>query len=133
MDNLGQETKRLFEIDNLLLDINLALEFLNKLNSEINKFKFNEMILPLIFTTIFNEIRSIRNRGEYSFRIPDTFPVLKIDIPDPTPEEQNSSDFKTIFEAIKTWDINIPDKYTGYESATGSHVCIILRALKNLL
>ena len=49
--------------------------------------------------------------------------------PDPTPEMLNDPRFEAIWQAIKTWDINVPNAYGGYCGATGNHVRAILDAL----
>ena len=49
--------------------------------------------------------------------------------PDPTPDELDAYWFNKIWDAIKTWDINVPEAYVGYEGATGNHVVHILHAL----
>lgn len=51
------------------------------------------------------------------------------DMPSPTDEERGSPEFNAIWEAIKSWDVNVPDYYEGYCGATGSHVKLILDAL----
>jgi hypothetical protein len=52
------------------------------------------------------------------------------DMPNPTPEQLNDPVFKAIWETIKSWDINVPEYYQGYCGATGSHVILIINALK---
>lgn len=49
--------------------------------------------------------------------------------PDPTPEMQASSLFEAIWSVIKTWDIAVPEAYSGYCYATGNHVRAILDAI----
>jgi hypothetical protein len=49
--------------------------------------------------------------------------------PDPTPEQLNTLWFNRIWDAIKTWDINVPEAYEGYCGATGNHVVHILNAI----
>lgn len=52
-------------------------------------------------------------------------------MPNPTEEElEESVAFETIWQTIKDWDVNVPKYYEGYCGANGSHVVIILRALK---
>jgi hypothetical protein len=41
-----------------------------------------------------------------------------------------SPEFEAIWQAIKTWDINVPGAYGGYCSATGNHVRAIIDALR---
>lgn len=48
--------------------------------------------------------------------------------PDPKPEDIESKDFKFVWECVKSWDINVPEVYTGYSGATGNHVMSILFA-----
>jgi hypothetical protein len=45
---------------------------------------------------------------------------------DPKPKELTSPLFESIWQAIKSWDINVPEEYSGYTGATGNHVCAIL-------
>jgi len=52
--------------------------------------------------------------------------------PDPTPEMLKRSDFESIWQCIKSWDINVPGVYRGYMGATGNHVRAILDALDAL-
>jgi hypothetical protein len=48
--------------------------------------------------------------------------------PHPKPEDLEAEDFNLIWECIKTWDINVPEVYSGYCGATGNHVMQILFA-----
>lgn len=53
--------------------------------------------------------------------------------PDPTPEMLDDPDFNAVWEAIKTWDISVPEVYGNlYSGATGNHVRRILDALKEV-
>lgn len=49
--------------------------------------------------------------------------------PDPTKEQLNSLWFNQIWDVIKDWNINVPNAYDGYCSATGNHVVAILNAI----
>ena len=49
--------------------------------------------------------------------------------PDPTPEMLEDPFFIAVWNAIKTWDINVPGVYVGYCGATGNHVRAICDAL----
>lgn len=53
--------------------------------------------------------------------------------PDPTPEMLDDPRFNAIWNVIKDWDINVPDVYAGYCSATGNHVRKILDSLPDVL
>lgn len=54
------------------------------------------------------------------------------EMPNPTPEELDSPEFEAIWRTIRSWDVNAPDCYHGYCGANGSHVVMILRALKEV-
>lgn len=54
------------------------------------------------------------------------------DWPNPTPEMLSDPKFEAIWQAIKGWDINVPDAYSGYCGATGNHVRAILDALASV-
>ncbi len=56
------------------------------------------------------------------------FPNYEV-MPDPTPEMLASPQFEAIWRVIKTWDVNVPEAYSGYCGANGSHVAMILRSL----
>lgn len=60
-------------------------------------------------------------------------PTIKKEKPNPTQEDLESKEFNAIWDVIKSWDINVPE-YDGhfYSGATGSHVKLILDALKNV-
>lgn len=51
---------------------------------------------------------------------------------DPSPEELKTPEFEAVWQAIKTWDINVPEAYSGYCGATGNHVKKILDALRQI-
>ncbi len=48
---------------------------------------------------------------------------------DPEDRDLMNDDFLAIWEAIKTWDINVPEAYKGYCGATGNHCIHIMQAL----
>lgn len=50
--------------------------------------------------------------------------------PDPTPEMLDDARFNSIWQCIKSWDINVPAAYAGYMGATGNHARAILDALR---
>lgn len=52
-----------------------------------------------------------------------------LNMSDPTPEELANPQFAAIWQAIKSWDVNVPGAYGGYCGATGSHAAVILRAI----
>lgn len=49
--------------------------------------------------------------------------------PAPTPEMLDDPAFNAIWNAIKSWDVNVPHVYGGYCGAEGNHVRAILDAL----
>lgn len=53
--------------------------------------------------------------------------------PSPTLEERDTPLFNAIWGEIRSWDINVPEYYDGYCSATGSHVKMVLDAIKREL
>lgn len=54
------------------------------------------------------------------------------DMPNPTIEDQQDPSFEAIWTTIKKWDVNVPDHYNGYCGANGSHVMLILNALRRI-
>lgn len=52
----------------------------------------------------------------------------------PCPDEMDLRDplFNAIWSATKKWDVNSPDHYKGYCSMTGSHVMVILNAVRKV-
>lgn len=52
------------------------------------------------------------------------------DMPNPTEADLNDPEFEAIWQTIKRWDVNVPDCYAGYCGANGSHVMLILNALR---
>ena len=63
---------------------------------------------------------------------PDALPALP-PMPNPTFEQLSDPAFEAIWNVIKTWDVNVPEYYQGYCGANGSHVVLILNALKDLV
>jgi transcriptional regulator with XRE-family HTH domain len=64
--------------------------------------------------------------------IADGEPPNPIPWPDPTPEMLASPEFEAVWQCIKRWDINVPDRYAGYMGANGNHVRAILDALEQV-
>jgi hypothetical protein len=54
------------------------------------------------------------------------------DMPNPTPADLADPVFEAIWQAIKTWDVNSPAHYVGYCGANGSHVMLILAAIRGV-
>ena len=54
-------------------------------------------------------------------------------MPSPSKEEMESPVFEAIWQLVKTWDINVPDYYSGYKGGNGSHVKLLLDAIKPAL
>lgn len=48
----------------------------------------------------------------------------------PTPEMLNDPMWLAIWNELKTWDINVPDQYSGYMGATGNHATAIYLAIR---
>lgn len=53
-------------------------------------------------------------------------------MPNPTGADLADPQFKAIWSTIKSWDIADATHYGGYCSANGSHVMLILNALREL-
>lgn len=71
-----------------------------------------------------NPVRSSRNA--------QTEIVGVTKMPNPTEEDLNDPMFEAIWQTIKGWDVNVPDYYSGYCGASGSHVMLILKAIRSL-
>jgi hypothetical protein len=61
--------------------------------------------------------------------VPTEFKIMR----SPTEEELNSELFNKIWNTIKSWDVNVPEHYSGYCGVNGSHVCLILDAINKEL
>lgn len=51
-------------------------------------------------------------------------------MPNPMPMDLVDPMFNAIWNATKTWDVNVPAHYVGYCGMNGSHVMLILNALR---
>ncbi len=51
-------------------------------------------------------------------------------MPDPLAADLHDPLFEAIWQATKTWDVNVPEFYFGYCGLTGSHVMLILNAIR---
>lgn len=51
----------------------------------------------------------------------------------PSRSEIDSDEFNALWEIIKTWDISVPEYYSGYTGGNGSHVKLILDGLRSVL
>lgn len=52
------------------------------------------------------------------------------DMSNPTETDLSDPVFEAIWQVIKSWDVNVPEHYSGYMGATGNHVMLILKAVK---
>lgn len=52
------------------------------------------------------------------------------DLPNPTESDLIDPVFNAIWEATKRWDVNAPEYYSGYCGMNGSHVMVILNAIR---
>lgn len=52
--------------------------------------------------------------------------------PDPTPEMLHDPMWLAIWNAIKTWDVNVPGAYSGYCGASGNHARAIYDAIRRI-
>jgi hypothetical protein len=52
---------------------------------------------------------------------------------DPTPDMLEDIVWNAIWEAIRGWDLSVPEEYSGYSGATGNHVTAIYRNVMNEL
>lgn len=50
-------------------------------------------------------------------------------LPEPMPEAMAYPEFQSIWAVIQKWDIGVPEAYSGYCSATGSHAMAIWKAV----
>lgn len=53
-----------------------------------------------------------------------------LDMPTPTEQDLKSPIFNALWDVVKTWDVNVPEYYSGYCGANGSHVKLLLNALE---
>ncbi len=54
-------------------------------------------------------------------------------MPSPSKSEIDSEEFNALWDVIKTWDISVPEYYSGYTGGNGSHVKLLLDVLKPVL
>jgi hypothetical protein len=51
-------------------------------------------------------------------------------LPNPTDADLADQLFEAIWQATKTWDVNAPEYYVGYCGMNGSHVMLIVNAIR---
>ena len=49
----------------------------------------------------------------------------------PSSDQLQSQEFDVIWRTIKSWDVNVPEFYSGHCGANGAHVVMILEALED--
>lgn len=54
---------------------------------------------------------------------------FKQEMPNPSPADLEHNLFDALYQAIKTWDVEVPEFHDGYCAANGSHVKLILNGL----
>lgn len=53
-----------------------------------------------------------------------------LEMPNPSDADLADPMFEAIWQATKTWDVNAPEYYVGYCGLNGSHVMLILNAVR---
>ncbi len=51
-------------------------------------------------------------------------------LPNPTDSDLQDAEFEVLWQVVKKWDINVPEYYDGYCGGNGSHVMLLLTALR---
>jgi hypothetical protein len=64
---------------------------------------------------------------------PERKALIERDMPNPTPTDLADPMFEAIWQATKTWNVNVPEFYEGYCGLNGSHVMLILQAVRAAL
>jgi len=44
-------------------------------------------------------------------------------------EYKDTPEFEALWQCIKSWDIGVPEYYTGHTGCLGNHVMMVLKAL----
>lgn len=52
------------------------------------------------------------------------------EMPNPTEADLSDPVFNAIWQSTKSWDVNVPAYYRGYCGMNGSHVMLILNAVR---
>ncbi|SRR6266576_359004 len=99
--------------------------------SETPKGVFDSENAVRIGQEIMQAINAELRRDNTSPPVKNPLPA-KPPMPNPTEEDLNSPTFEAIWNAIKSWDVNVPEHYFGYCGANGSHVMLILNAIKEV-
>lgn len=76
------------------------------------------------------ELASCTTDNERGTRLVGPHGGLKQPMPNPTDADLADPQFEAIWQVIKSWDVNVPEFYQGYCGANGSHVMLILAALR---
>ncbi len=97
--------------------------------SETPKGVFDSGNAARIGGEIMQAIREELNNEDTGLPVKNPLPALP-PMPNLTEEDLNDPIFEAIWQTIKTWDVNVPEHYHGYCGANGSHVKLILDALK---
>src|SRR5436309_964731 len=100
--------------------------------SETPKGVFDTKNAIRIGQEIMQAINAELHRDTTDFPPPVKNPLpAKPPMPNPTEEDVHDPLFETIWQVIKSWDVNVPEHYSGYCGANGSHVMLILNAIRS--
>lgn len=70
---------------------------------------------------------------EHGLRLVGPHGGLKRKMPNPMDADLADPLFEAIWQATKRWDVNVPEYYAGYCGMNGSHVMLILNAVRAAL
>ena len=76
-----------------------------------------------IIQPVNHEMALVSVNGEMSYE--------RVPMPSPTAEDLASPEFEALWQKLKTWDVNVPEYYSGYTGLNGSHIKIIIDTLRN--
>lgn len=118
------------QIDTLIAKLECDYSNVSPQEAQVRRWKAADCIRALraraegeaVANCITDETRGTRTVG------PDG--GVKGSLPNPSCADLIDPQFNAIWEATKTWDVNAPEYYRGYCGMNGSHVMLILNALR---
>lgn len=127
-DALRAEAKRLKEENSDWLDAQRDLYEINAILAQ----RIERLEAELEQARGQREIDSCATDNERGIRLVGPHGGLKEKLPNPSGYDLADPLFEVIWQATKTWEVNAPEYYKGYCRMNGSHVMLILNAIRAL-
>ena len=124
---------KLCKVDGVLRYPNLQIDAGNIISAAVAMTKCAQSLRAQRAAPVAGLSANIVTDDEHGTRLVGPHGGLKKSVPNPADSDLADPLFEAIWQVTKRWDVNAPEYYIGYCGMNGSHVMLILNALRQAL